>query len=189
MPTEYVNEDHVTFGNDLFFPNVQSCAAVIVQTDGTTDFGGYHITVASKKAELDAAGQYLTTSMLGGVCAIYVIGNYRRVGASGVGANSTLAAAIRTALTSDRNVQFLQSPPAWMHGIAVRIRSSAMMPGQPELLVTPPGQWAVAANAMPGGNMRKIRQNGALIVPARPLPTGTMNGNPSPWAIGSLEVG
>lgn len=188
MPTQYIHEDHVTVGDDLLFPNVQSCAAIIVQTTLSTEYGGYHTTVASSYFELRAACAYMISRLEGAVSGIYVIGNYARTSASGGGANYTLGSTLKGVLDAKCDVLYLQSLSAWMTGgIAVHVTNPQMRPGPPEVRVAPPGSWMPAAVAPVDANMRRVKSSDGAVMPRSPQPTATIPKAPDPWALASLE--
>ncbi len=191
MPPRYLHEDHVTYDADLFFPNVQSCAAVIVTSTGSTAIGGYHITVGSSTTELDAAGQYISAGLNGNINRVYVVGNYSRDGASGAGANGRLGAALRVALNYPGHVWFLQSSSAWMNnGIAVAAQYSATRAGVLEIRVAPPGDWRLTGQrAVAGPEMRWVRPNGTLRLVTATVQEAAFSGTQNPYALGSFSVG
>jgi len=190
MATQYIWEDYVTIGDDLFFPGVMSCAAIIVLANGTLDYGGYHITRYSTQTELQAACQYMLNQLNGNVTAVYVIGNYQRYNCSGVGANGGLATALRNALNYNGNVRFLQSSSNWMtNGIAVRAENSGVITGALELRIAAPGNWSVGGNANLSLVMREVRPNGNVINPRiASRQTASFNGTENPWLLGALDV-
>jgi hypothetical protein len=191
MPPRFLHEDHVTYDAELFFPNVQSCAAVIVTSTGSAAIGGYHITVASNTTELDAVGQYISNGLNGNINRVYVVGNYSRDGASGAGANGRLGAALRVALNYPGHVWFLQSSSQWMNsGIAVAVQYSGVRPGALEIRVAPPGDWRLSSQrAAAGAEMRWVRPTGALRPVIGTVQEADFTGAQTPYALGSFSVG
>ena len=189
VPTQYIHEDHVTVGDDLLFPNVRSCAAIIVQTTRSTEYGGYHTTVASSNFELRAACAYMISKLEGAVSGIYVIGNYARTSASGGGANFTLGSTLKGMLYANCDVLYLQSLSAWItQGIAVHVTDPKMRPGPPEVRVALPDRWTPAAVAPVDANMRRVKSSGGAVMPNLPMQqTATIPEAPKPWALASLE--
>lgn len=189
MPTDFIHEDHVAVGTDLSFPNVQSCAAIIVMSDGGQNFGGYHITVGSTAQELTAACGHLVATLVGNISQVYVIGNVARVGVSGIGRGATLRDALRAGLNYAGSVRRWQASPAQMHGVAVRIQRSAVAPHNAELRIADPGQWALGAESANNAGLRRVRRTGLIAVPQFVTSlSAAFNGNPNIWMLGGLDV-
>jgi hypothetical protein len=190
MATQYIHEDHVTIGDDLFFPSVMSCAAIIVLANGTVDYGGYHITILSTQTELQAACQFIVNGLNGNISGVYVIGNYQRNNCPGVGPNGGLASALRGALNYYGNVWFLNSSTNWRNnGIAVRAENSVLIAGALELRIAAPGNWSLGGNANLSLVMREVRPNGNVINPRiASRQTASFNGTENPWLLGALDV-
>jgi hypothetical protein len=191
MPQRFIHEDLVTYDPELFFPNVQSCAAIIVTSSGSTDIGGYHITVGSSDKELLAAGQHISSGLNGNIDRVYVVGNFSRDGASGAGANGRLGPALRVALNYPGHVWYLQSSNEWINGgIAVSAQFATTGPGGLEIRVAAPGAWrATGQRAACGPHMQRIRSTGALVdVPGGTVAEANFTGAPAPFALGSFSV-
>lgn len=189
MPTDFIHEDHVAVGNDLFFPNVQTCAAIIVTSDGGLDLGGYHITIGSTAQELTAACGHLAATLVGNINQVYVVGNVARVGAGGIAGGATLRDALRAGLGYVGTVRRWQASPAQMHGVAVRVQRSVAPPNGMELRIADPGQWALGAQSPNNAGLRRVRRTG--VIAAAQFPTSlsaAFNGTPAIWALGGLNV-
>jgi hypothetical protein len=190
MATQYIHEDHVTLGDELFFPSVMSCAAIIVLADGTLDHGGYHITIPSTQTELQAACQFIVNRLNGNISGVYVIGNYQRDNCPGVGPNGGLAKSLRNALNYNGNVWLLNSSSTWRNNrIAVRAENSLLIAGALELRIAAPGNWSSGGNANLSLVMREVRPSGNVVNPRiASRQTASFNGTGNPWHLGALEV-
>lgn len=189
MPTDFIHEDHVAVGSDLFFPNVQSCAAIIVMSDGGQLFGGYHITVGSTAQELTAACGHLTATLVGNISQVYVIGNVARQNVSGIGGGATLRDALRVGLNYAGAVRRWQASVEQMRGVAVRIQRNAAPPNAVELRIADPGQWALGGQVANNAGLRRVRRDGQIAAP--PIATSlsaAFNGNQNIWALGGFDV-
>ena len=187
MP-EYIHEENVTFGQDLIFPNVQSCAAVIVVTNGDQRFGGYHITRMSTAGGLTAALQHITGGLQGAVSDVMIIGNAWRLNASGAGANGKLANLLKAGLNYAGKVRVHQSTADHLNaGIAVRISRAAGGGQHPELRINFPGTWVMGPHVANGPDLRRARPAG--IGPTQFATYASANLNVvNPTALLSLET-
>lgn len=167
MP-EFLNEDHLTVAAELIFPNVQSCCAVVVTAKGVNNLGGYHLTYITTRREFDRAMLQLKTDLGGPVDGVYLVGNVLgRPGNNRVGLDSLadLKAAIRDGLGYAFGVAY--DDTGISVGTAVRAWRDAGS-NQLRLAKSTPGNWAAAANVVPGAGMLAVKESIAAAMDGNP---------------------
>ena len=158
MP-EFLNEDYVTIANELVFPSVQTCCALVVTAAGTNNIGGYHLTNFTGLREFKRAALHLRTEIGGAIDGVYLVGNVLgRPGNQMPGMDSL--AELRNAVQQELGYAFaaryqdigLNNPGvavrAWRDGVTNLLRLS----------VSPNGSWVAAANVVPAMGMLFIKQ-------------------------------
>lgn len=168
MP-EFLNEDYVTIANELIFPSVQTCCALIATAAGVNNIAGYHLTLGTGKREFDRAVLYIRTEIGGAIEAVYLVGNVLgRPGHSSPELDSLadFRSAILTGLGYSFDVKYqdigLNNP-----GVAVHASRNAMT-NQLRVAMSSHGNWAFAANVIPAAGMLYIRE----------MIAAAMDGNP-----------
>jgi hypothetical protein len=77
MPTfaPSLDEDHFASGPELYFPNIQSCLALIGSKGASAELVGAHLTTAHTKAQIEYIGTQMAAAAGGKCDVIYLIGN------------------------------------------------------------------------------------------------------------------
>jgi len=158
MP-EYLHEDYVTVANDLVFPSVQSCCALVVTTTQNNRLGGLHFTVGTTKAEMDRALLHIRTELGGAADGVYLIGNVdgrRGVTEEGMAYPGPLRDTIRSGLTYGFGIKFhdigINNP-----GVAVNARRDGPT-NVLRLSVAAHGGWALGPMVVPAPGMYRVKQ-------------------------------
>ena len=158
MP-EYLHEDYVTIANDLVFPNVQSCCALVVTTTQNNRLGGLHFTVGTTKSEMDRALLHIRTELGGTVDGVYMIGNIdgrRGITKAGMAYPGPLRDTVRAGLAYGFGIKF-HDIGANNPGVAV----SAWRDGAGNVLrlsLAANGGWAPGPKVIPAPGMYRVRE-------------------------------
>ena len=159
--TDFVNEDYCVVSDDLIFPNVQSCTALIVRgTTGT--LGGYHFTVGTHTQQFDAAGRFIVAQLPGqAVDAVYLVGNLSgRTPAVAKDSATAFSAGLKTVLAkalgyANSIFYFDTGPVAGAQGNAVVARRNGGT-GALELSLVGQNGWSAAPSVAAPANMFRV---------------------------------
>jgi hypothetical protein len=158
MP-DFVNEDYVTIADEVVFPQVQTCCALVVSSTLNGQLGGYHFTLRTEKVEMDRALLYFKTEIGGNVDAIYLVGNVLQRQAiirEGMGYSAPLKATLSAGLGVGFGIKYFDIGANNL-GVAVRAWRDPIR-NLVKLSIAGNGNWAMAANVVPSARMFTVKE-------------------------------